>query len=72
MPAMKEARGRQERIDYAVVAGRTTAGMSEAETRLVYGTPFRIKRDSVCQRLIGRGPDHDPRVCVGQVFSVLY
>lgn len=67
---MKEARARQERIDYAVVAGRITAGMSEA--RLVYGTPFRIKRDSVCRRLIRRAPDHDPRVCVGQVFSVLY
>lgn len=71
MPAMKEARAHQERLDRAVVAGRFTAGISYAEARLVYGNPLRVERDGICRRLIWRNTDHAARVCISRVTSVL-
>ncbi|SOC54011.1 hypothetical protein SAMN05421509_10361 [Chromohalobacter canadensis] len=72
IPAMKESRARQERLDRAVVAGQITAGMSEVEARLVYGNPFRVDLDVTCRRLIWRRPDHAAGVCMSRVSSAPY
>ncbi|WP_162500803.1 DUF4124 domain-containing protein [Modicisalibacter coralii] len=72
MPAVKATRARENRINRAVIGGRITKGMSEAEARLVYGVPFHVDRDGICRRLVWRNPDHAARICLNQVSKVLY